>query len=156
MTFRISLGIAALGALLFTSCYPYNENQGRGRQAAKPPQKMTSAAEQQQVKEQRERLKKEEAVKKTQLQEQTGVTRETPGTVTGTTTETTTGTSNVAPKPPAETKPQYVVANKVPGKDGFVFSPYNNKVVDVRDIPTGTLVQDPTYAPSEKKYFRVP
>ena len=47
-------------------------------------------------------------------------------------------------------------ARPVPGKEGFVFSPYNNKVIDVRDIPSGTLVQDPTYAASEKKYFRVP
>jgi hypothetical protein len=26
----------------------------------------------------------------------------------------------------------------------------------VRDIPSGTLVQDPTYPAAEKKYFRVP
>ena len=53
-------------------------------------------------------------------------------------------------------KRDYAFANKVPGKEGFVFSPYNNKVVDVRDIPSGTLVQDPTYPAAEKKYFRVP
>ena len=47
-------------------------------------------------------------------------------------------------------------ANKVPGKDGFVFSPYNNKIVDVRGMPTGTLVQDPTYTGAGKGYFRVP
>jgi len=50
----------------------------------------------------------------------------------------------------------YPFASKVPGKEGFVFSPYNKQVVDVRDIPSGTLVQDPTYPASEKKYFRVP
>ena len=50
----------------------------------------------------------------------------------------------------------YPFASKVPGKAGFVFSPYNKQVVDVRDIPSGTLVQDPTYPASEKKYFRVP
>jgi hypothetical protein len=50
----------------------------------------------------------------------------------------------------------YPFANKVPNKEGFVFSPYNSRVVDVRDIPSGTLVQDPTYPASEKKYFRVP
>lgn len=53
-------------------------------------------------------------------------------------------------------KSDYAFANAVPGKEGFVFSPYNNKLVDVRDIPSGTLVQDPTYPASEKKYFRVP
>ncbi len=62
-----------------------------------------------------------------------------------------------SPKPPApEKRPEYAVANKVPGKEGFVFSPYNNKVVDVRDIPSGTLVQDPTYTGAGKGYFRVP
>jgi hypothetical protein len=48
------------------------------------------------------------------------------------------------------------VATAAPGKSGFVFSPYNNNVVDVRDIPSGTLVADPHYPASEKKYFRVP
>ena len=32
-----------------------------------------------------------------------------------------------------------------PGKEGFVFSPYNKKVVDVRGIPSGTLVADPMF-----------
>jgi hypothetical protein len=31
----------------------------------------------------------------------------------------------------------------VPGKPGYVFSPYNNRVVDVVGIPAGTLVADP-------------
>jgi len=48
------------------------------------------------------------------------------------------------------------VARPVPGKPGFVFSPFNNKIIDVKGIPSGTLVQDPTYPASEKKYFRVP
>lgn len=48
------------------------------------------------------------------------------------------------------------VARPVPGKPGFVFSPFNNKLIDVKGIPSGTLVQDPTYSPEEKKYFRVP
>jgi hypothetical protein len=58
----------------------------------------------------------------------------------------------VYPKP----KPEMPVAEAVQGKPGFVFSPFNNKVVDVRDIPAGTLVADPTYPISEKKYFHVP
>jgi hypothetical protein len=44
----------------------------------------------------------------------------------------------------------------VPGKQGFVFSPYNNKVVDVQGIPSGTLVADPSYPVSENRFFRVP
>lgn len=42
------------------------------------------------------------------------------------------------------------------GEGGFVFSPFNHRMVDVSDIPSGTLVADPTDPASEKKYFRVP
>jgi len=48
------------------------------------------------------------------------------------------------------------VALAVPDRAGFVFSPYNNKIVDVTGIPAGGLVADPTYPASEKKYFRTP
>ncbi|GAA5476589.1 hypothetical protein [Haloferula helveola] len=51
---------------------------------------------------------------------------------------------------------EQVVARPAPGKPGFVFSPYGNRLVDVRGIPAGTLVADPEYPTSEKKYFRVP
>jgi hypothetical protein len=47
-------------------------------------------------------------------------------------------------------------ANAVPGKPGFVFSPYTNQIVDVRDIPQGILVADPNFPAEEKKFFRVP
>lgn len=50
----------------------------------------------------------------------------------------------------------YPQVTPVPGQPGFVYSPYNNMVIDVRDLPSGTLVADPSYPPSEKKYFRVP
>jgi hypothetical protein len=56
-------------------------------------------------------------------------------------------------KPPAGPRP---VAIPVPGKEGFVFSPYNNKVIDVKGFAPGTLVADPTYPMSERKFFRVP
>ena len=58
----------------------------------------------------------------------------------------------VYPKP----KPEIPVAEAIQGKPGFVLSPFNSKVVDVRDIPPGTLVADPTYPMEEKKFFRVP
>ena len=54
-----------------------------------------------------------------------------------------------------ETK-TYEVAAGVPGRPGYVFSPYNNKIVDVQGIPEGALVADPTYPSAEKKIFRVP
>ena len=48
------------------------------------------------------------------------------------------------------------VAQSVPGKPGFIFSPYTNQIVDVRDILPGTLVADPNFPSAEKKFFRVP
>jgi TPR repeat protein/serine/threonine protein kinase len=59
-------------------------------------------------------------------------------------------------KPAEPARADYPFATKVPQKEGFVLSPYNNKLVDVRNVPSGTLMQDPTYPASEKKYFRVP
>lgn len=58
------------------------------------------------------------------------------------------------PKPPvAQNLP---VARKVPGRDGFVFSPFNNKMLDVKGVPSGTKVRDPNFPESERKYFLVP
>lgn len=48
------------------------------------------------------------------------------------------------------------IAAPVPGKAGFVFSPYNNRLIDVTDLPSGTLVADPTFPAAERKHFRVP
>lgn len=58
-------------------------------------------------------------------------------------------------KPEPEPKP-YPVAAATPGQKGFVTSPYGNKIIDVRDIPPGTLVQDPTAPEGEQRLFRVP
>lgn len=59
-------------------------------------------------------------------------------------------------KDPVETAGGFPFATPVPDKPGFVFSPYNRKVLDVQDVPSGTLVADPHFPPSEKKFFRVP
>ena len=40
----------------------------------------------------------------------------------------------------------------VPGKEGYVFSPYSHRVIDVRGLPSGTLVLDPETGGS----FRLP
>lgn len=154
MKLRFSAGIAAFVCVLLASCHPYDENSGRKKPVKKPE---LTAADQAKAKEEEARKKAEDELKKKQEQAQNGTTAGTPG---GTTTETPGGTTppNEGPKPtsPEPKRNDYAFANKVPGKEGFVFSPYNNKVVDVRDIPSGTLVQDPTYPASEKKYFRVP
>lgn len=59
------------------------------------------------------------------------------------------------PQPPPE-RPAYPTALAVPGRAGHVFSPYNNKLVDVTGFASGTLVADPQYPAAERKYFRVP
>ncbi len=148
MNLRLSTCFVALGCALLASCYPYNENPQK-KQSNQPPKKTLTAEEQQKVKEQRELAKKEA---KTNKEEELKTTPEA-NSGNGPTPSTSPGIES--PKPAVE-KREYSYANKVPGKDGFVFSPYNNKVVDVRDIPSGTLVQDPTYPAADKKYFRVP
>lgn len=148
MKFRLSTGIAALVCVLLASCYPYDENSGKKKATKKTEQ---TAAEQAKAKEAEARKKAEEDLKNKKKEAEAGGDVTTPGGTTGTTPP------DEGPKPPVDQKrTDYAFANKVPGKEGFVFSPYNNKVVDVRDIPSGTLVQDPTYPASEKKYFRVP
>ncbi len=149
MNLRFLTGFAALGCVLFASCTPFNEQQNR-RPTQKPAQKTVTAAEQQKIQEQRDLMKQKEELAKKETPANT-----TPETPADTASQTTPPTQTPAP-PVEEKRAEYKFANKVPGKDGFVFSPYNNKVVDVRDIPSGTLVQDPTYTGAGKGYFRVP
>src|SRR5690606_24120947 len=60
------------------------------------------------------------------------------------------------PIPPPVPRPGVPEAQPVPNPPGFVFSPSNQRTADVRELPSGTLVVDPTYPPAEKKHFRVP
>jgi hypothetical protein len=145
MNLRFSTAFATLGCVLLASCYPYDESQKK-KPVEKPADKTVTSAEQQKLQEQRDKLKEKQLEAKKEEEKKESPTE---------TTDTTTPSEN--PKPPIEEKrTDYAFANKVPGKEGFVFSPYNNKVVDVRDIPSGTLVQDPTYTGAGKGYFRVP
>jgi hypothetical protein len=140
MTLRLSTGFAAIGCVLLASCYPIGDNPQQKKTPKNPEQQVTQTDPQ--------AIKEQEALQQKQQEELAQNTPpENPGT---------TSTPGEKPKAPAETKRDYAVANKVPGKEGFVFSPYNNKVIDVRDIASGTLVTDPTYPTSEKKFFRVP
>ncbi|MGC4017606.1 MAG: hypothetical protein QM755_24285 [Luteolibacter sp.] len=61
-----------------------------------------------------------------------------------------------APRPKQEKKPENPVATVVEGQPGFVVSPFNKKIVDVRNIPAGTLVRDPTYPVEERRFFQIP
>lgn len=145
MNFRLCTGLAALVCLSLASCYPYNEEQAK-KKAQKTAEKTEPTADELKKKEAELKKKQEDALKKKEETSSTTTMAENPG-----------NTEPPKEEPKVEQKrTDYAFANKVPGKEGFVFSPYNNKVVDVRDIPSGTLVQDPTYPAAEKKYFRVP
>ncbi len=65
----------------------------------------------------------------------------------------TSGGSGAPPTPPAPTS-QYPYGKPVPGKKGFVNSPYDDKagMIDVRDYAPGTKVRDPY----TNKIFLVP
>ncbi|OUV09250.1 MAG: hypothetical protein CBC46_13615 [Verrucomicrobiaceae bacterium TMED86] len=62
--------------------------------------------------------------------------------------------------PSAETntnrKKTYQTARKIPGKSGYVFNPWTMEPVDVRGIPSGSLVQDPNDPNKSIHRFRVP
>lgn len=104
------------------------------------------------LKEEREKKKKEEEANKTPDREKKPE-REIAGGGENKPAEDTRGDGTA---PPPEKKSPIPVARPVPGKPGFVFSPFNNKLIDAKGLPSGTLVADPTYPPSEKKHFRVP
>ena len=133
-----------LGSLALVSCYPIGDKPKakKGAAQAAETQNITSQ-DQQKIQAQRDRMKAQEEAK---MDPQPSELK----------TTSTPDREPTMPKPTETKTKDYAFANPVPGKEGFVFSPYNQKLVDVRDIPSGTLVQDPTYPASEKKYFRVP
>lgn len=47
-------------------------------------------------------------------------------------------------------------ARPVPGKAGFIFSPYDNKIIDVTGLKPGDIVADPTAPAGEARYIKVP
>jgi len=136
------LSLAAISSVALVSCYPLPDPIRKGSDKPTDQPSTLTSDEQKELAELREKKRLEEEEKKKQ-EELAEKEKE----VTGETT---------LPKPPERRPGEYPFANPVPGKDGFVFSPYNNKLVDVRDIASGTLVRDPTYPAEEKKFFRVP
>jgi len=154
---RIFTVLVAVASVLLVSCSPYPEHKPN---QPPPPAKLTPAqvAQAEQAKreaQQDEARRAADDEKKMQAQQNeprnNEITRD-PGD-----TPPEPGGRKTDPFKPGE----YDFAKKAPGRDGFVLSPYNNKIIDVRDdagkkLPRGTLVSDPTYPASEKKYFRVP
>ena len=153
MNTRIASVISVALCALLSSCYPYDE--GANRKKTKKSSTAAAAAEAEKKAEE-QKLKEQQAAQTTST-DGSVITETTDSSIKPSDSPATSPTTSPTVKPTtAVKKPEYSYASKVPGKEGFVFSPYNNKVVDVRDIPSGTLVQDPTYPASEKKYFRVP
>ena len=158
MNTRIASVISVALCALLASCYPYDEGANRKKTKKSSPN-ATAPAEV--AKTDAEKKAEAEKLKEKKKKEADGTGTTGPDTTESSIKPTDKPASSATTSPadkPATTvkKPEYSYASKVPGKEGFVFSPYNNKVVDVRDIPSGTLVQDPTYPAAEKKYFRVP
>lgn len=141
MKSRLSLILPLISSFAFVSCFPI-PSDGTKKNPNVTANTITSE-EQQKIEEQREQMKQRDLEKQAQLIKPT--------------TLPTQQTENTVVEPP-EVKPtsDYPFGTPVPGKEGYVFSPYNNKLLDVRGIPSGTLVQDTTYPLTEKKYFRVP
>ena len=48
------------------------------------------------------------------------------------------------------------VAKPVPGKEGFFFSPYDNKIVDANGIEPGEVIKDPSSPEGEVRFFKLP
>jgi hypothetical protein len=155
MKSRLILPVAAAAlALAASSCTPWVEPNPPmppgGDPAARnmPP----NAEEQARMKEKRDRMKQKDE----EARDRDNNDGQTAGPGDGQ------GRKEIAPpgdepaEKPVKEKASAPTAVKVPGKPGMVFSPFNNKLVDVSGIPSGKLVRDPTYPESEKKIFRVP
>ncbi|HAE18625.1 MAG: hypothetical protein ACJ0HK_05470 [Akkermansiaceae bacterium] len=68
------------------------------------------------------------------------------------------GTTDVIqpiPREPIKRVSKYRTARAIVTKPGYVFNPWTNKAVDVRGIPSGTLIRDPNDGDPDHK-FRVP
>lgn len=142
MKSRLFLTLSLFSCFAIVSCFPVPKD-GPKKNPEQTANNTLTSEEQQKIEEQREKMRLEALAKENQLPNQ----QTTPTNV----------TENTIVEPPAiKTTSDYPFGTPVPGKEGYVFSPYNNKLLDVRGIPSGTLVQDTTYPPTEKKYFRVP
>ncbi|MEN9990380.1 MAG: hypothetical protein RLZZ224_82 [Verrucomicrobiota bacterium] len=144
--------IALIISAVITSCVPYDEY---GRRIDKKKTKQTTKItdpKQQEINAKREEMRLRDEQRRKEL----GLPPIDPSSPT--TEQTTDAESKPLTQTPVVTTPpkNHPVAEPVPGKAGFVFSPFNNKILDVRGITSGTLVADPQYPRDDKKYFRVP
>ncbi len=149
----ITISLTLAGALLLASCYVVPDNRPpRASRAELEKQKLEAEAR---AKAEEEEKKKKELAAKKKAEAQKNIENLKPSDIGAKGA----GDTPPPPKPPTPTsgKPSYPTAKKAPGREGFVLSPYNStRLIDVRGIASGKLVRDPTYDPSEKKFFRVP
>lgn len=140
---RLLLPLGLVSSLLASCIYPYPPNSGDPYPAGSPDPVPTaptvSSSGQESIREARDQVREGTA---------------------GTTGEAgTTGTSGAGGQDSGSSSPppkkEYRVGIPIPGKEGFVFNPFTNNPVDVRAIPSGTLVRDPQ-DPNEDHLFRVP
>lgn len=142
MKSHLFLTLPLVSCFAFVSCFPIPKDGPKKKQTQQTNATLTSE-EQQKIEEQREKMRQDDLEKQKQLANETALP--------------TNQTQNTIVDPPVtKATSDYPFGTPIPGREGFVFSPYNNKMLDVRNIPSGTLVMDTTYPPSEKKYFRVP
>ena len=146
---KLRLILPASAALfLAASCTPYVEP---------PPQAPVDPAVNKQTEEEKQKIAEQREKKKKEAEELAAKEKQSDGQQAAQDTPPGNPDADKTPaKKPEEAKAEIRVAKPVPGKPGFVFSPFNNKIIDVKGIPSGRLVADPTYPASEKKHFRVP
>lgn len=148
MSFNILIPSLGMAAVVLSSCAPltpYEPTSPSGsQQIATSPGQMTP--EQQAAEQKRIADAQAEARRQAENRENTQVNNS------GTASGENSGTSTPDVEPD---KPDYRRAIPIPGREGMVFNPFTNNPVDVRGIPSGSLVRDPADPNMEHK-FRVP
>jgi hypothetical protein len=146
---KLRLILPASAALfLAASCTPYVEPP--------PPAPADPAANKQPTEEEKKKIAEAREKKKKEAEELANKEKTTEGTEPAGPDAGGTNPDATPPKKPEDKKTALETARPVPGRPGFVFSPFNNKIIDVKGIPSGKVVADPTYPASEKKHFKVP
>ena len=153
-------GLLLIGALLVscTPAYPpgHNPNMPAGNLVLGPnqPYEKTIAQLEIELAERKAEEKRRIEARERSIEEaaQDLVAQDTPPVINPATTsdQTPLGETNT------NRKKTYQTARKIPGKSGYVFNPWTMEPVDVRGIPSGSLVQDPNDPNKSIHRFRVP